>query len=124
MRQSDALKGLHNPAHLRGIGLEKMAACRHIVEEVLHSNAGAFGCGDRFRRLHRPSVHLHLSADLFAGLPGLQTHLGHRTDGRQGFSAEAHGLNGKEVFDRRDLAGGVALKTAFGVYRVHARAVV
>ena len=67
---------------------------------------------------------LHLHAHLVRGTARPESHIGHRRDAGQGFTAESEGADGFQVFRRGDFGGRVALEAEHRVVRIHAAAVV
>ena len=122
--EGDAQEFLDDGPQLRVVGLEELAACGDVVEEVAHGEmcAGRRGDGLDFGRVR--AGNLDHRADLVFGTARAEGHLRHGGDRRQRFAAETVGLDFLEVFGDRDLAGGVPLEAEDGVVGRHAAAVV
>ena len=124
MHQRDALELGHDVGEFGAVGLEELAACRHVEEEVLHQEIAAAGAGRRLLALHLRAGNQQAGAQLVLLAAGLQLHLGHGGYGGQGLAAEAHGVQGKEVRGFAYLGRGMPLERQAGVGLGHSLAVI
>ena len=106
-RQRHASEHLFGVGVLGGFGLEKLAACRRVVEQVQRVGHGAVI--ERRRRGLAECAALALDAPgvTLAGRPAGQREVRDRGDARQGFAAETEARNAFEILERGDLAGGM-----------------
>jgi hypothetical protein len=129
-RQAVALHHLYRAAKLRRCGLQELAARRHVEEE-----RGDFDGRSASARRRLGSEHAAtLDADPPSGIARgaiLARPLGRHQldardggDGGEGLAAEAEGGDAQQVFELRDLAGGVAVEGEQRVVAPHATAVV
>ena len=120
-RQRDTAKGFVAMGELGALGLEEFPPRGGVVVELLHIDHGAViercGLGRAAGAFDAPGV---------AGAAGAAGDGGacDRGDGGQRLAAETHGGNRFEIFERGDLAGGVALQRQGEVALVDAAAVV
>ena len=106
------------------VALEKLAAGRHVVEEVADLEIGALG--RRYGRLlHKPGCrHTHQSARFILLPAGFQRHLGHGRNRGESLSAEAEGRNALQILRFGDLGGSVALEAEQSLVSGHSASVV
>ena len=123
-RQRLPLDGLADVSEFRRGALEKLLPGRGVVEQV-----GDVDRRPRRRRgvplFHqRAPVQTDLRAHRHTGRDGDDPNFRNRRDAGQGFAAEAHRLNGKEIGLRADLARRVTMKRQGRLVRSHAAAVI
>ena len=79
------------------VTLEKVAAGRHVEEEVLDHHPRPDLAGHGLGRLGLASFDDVQDAELIFGTAGAQLHPGNARDARQGLSPEAHRGEGEQV---------------------------
>ena len=120
--EDDALVLGNDIAHLRLVGLEELAACRNIIEEVLDADIGSDGALGDFLGNDLRARYLKVCADLVLWSSGIDLHVCNGTDTGECFSAEAHGAQLEEVGGLTDLGGSMAFESHARVGRAHALA--
>ena len=92
-----AVEFVQDMAHLHCIGLEEVAPCRHIEEQMLHGDRGA--AAGYHGRLFGNLITLYLqgSTYLLSLLASDQLYLCNRSYGSQGLPTEALGVERKEI---------------------------
>ena len=113
--KDDTLEGREDVIQLRGIRLEELTPDGDIIKEVLYLEVAAYGTGYGLLVHNLRGGNDKTGAHLVVGHAGEQFHLCHSGNGRQGLTAETHGMKGKEVVGLADLRCGMALKGQTGV---------
>ena len=88
--QGYALESRDNVVQFSGVRLQKLAACRHVIEEIVDREIASYGAGTRFLARETAARDKQLRPDFVLFLPGSQFHLSHSGNRSQGFSAETH----------------------------------
>ena len=122
--EGDAQELLDDGPQFRIVGLEELAAGRHVEEEVADGEVAAFRGGDRLCPRRFRFGNLDLGADFVFFAARSERDFGHGRDRGQRLAAEAVSQNPLEVFGRVDLAGGVAREAEHRLVGRHAAAVV
>ena len=107
-RQRDALEGFFAPGEFGGLGFEEFAPCGRIEIQLAYLHRGALRLVGRCGFAESPVNSIHFPAmGICSGSAG-QCELCDRRDARQRFAAKAHAGYPLQIFQRGDLAGGVA----------------
>lgn len=122
--EDDALVLGDDIAHLRLVGLEELASCGNVVEEVLDADIGADGALGDFLGDDLRACYLEVCAYLVIRSSGIDFDVCDGTYTGECFSAEAHGAQLEEVGGLADLGGSVAFEGHACVGRAHALAVI
>src|SRR5439155_21750888 len=115
-----------NMGRLGFLGAQEFSAGRQVEEKLAHLDNGAGGAAggldlEDFSAADDDLGPFRGSALTFASDEGEAADAG---DAGQGLAAEAHGLDGGEVFGALNFTGGVALQREQGVITAHPEAVV
>ncbi len=116
-----------DPRDLRGlaaVGLQKLAARRQVVEQVVDLDHRALGRADLDHRRDRAAVHANLRAARQSPRPRPQHEMRDRRNRRQRLAPEAEGGNRREIVGPPDLARRVALDRQQRIVGLHPVAVV
>ena len=107
-------------------GSEELASGRDVVEEVSDLNGGPWRSAGGSDIDDFSAFNPDLGGFRVFGIPfaGRQDHATDTGNARQGFPAESHGADLKEVFDGSDLAGGMAFQGKEGIVSAHADPVI
>ena len=126
VRTGDGYPGelLYNMLELDVVGLEELAACGNVVEDVAHGEGRAAGSSYLLLRDELGGGEDDLGADLVFGAAGAQGDFGHSRYRGKRLAAEAEGHYVLKVLGRGDLGSRVTLETEHGVVSGHAAAVV
>ncbi len=107
-----------------GVGLEKLAPRRQVVEEIADFDRRAFGRADFLDGRDSAAVDAYLGAGDVAAQPRLHHEMRHRRDARQRLAAEPERVNGGEIVGALNLARRVALEREPRIIRAHPLAVI
>lgn len=122
--EGNALEFLHDIVQFRVIGLQELAARRNIIEQVSHLEVGPHGTHTGFLAQYLAALYLQARAEFGIQGAGLQRHLRHGHDRRQGLAAETHGAEREKVLGTSDLTGGMAFESQAGIRFTHALTIV
>ena len=117
-------KFLLDAAKLSVVGLEEVAACRHVEKEVAHRYAGAVGRGGRTLFLHLAALNQHHRARFILRPLGFQLHMGDSGDGCQSLSSKSFSMNGKQILRAAYLRGGMTLEAEPCIVETHSLAII
>src|ERR1035437_10125144 len=105
---------------------QKLASRRQIEEELAHLN-GCTGCaagGLDLEYLSAADEHLRALQGIAVALTRGEGETADARNARQGFTAEAHSGDGREVFSPPDLARGMSLQAEQCVIAAHAESII
>ena len=122
--QGHALKLLHDVGQLGLVALEKLSACRHIEEEMLHKEVGTDRTAGHLLRHDTAARQREAGANLSLGGTSAQGHFRYGCNAGKCLTAKAHRRERKEVVGLRNLACRMAFKGQAGIGFRHSLAVV
>ena len=108
--QDYPFKSLRDVAHLRGIGLKELPACRNVEEYVLDKEVGTHRTRNDFLLHELGAVDAQARPHFAVLCTGLQRHLRHRRNAGKGLTAESHSMKGEQVGCLTYLRGRMAFK--------------
>ena len=111
-------------AKLRRIGLQKLAAGRHIVEQVPYGHRGSVLYRRGFKSLLLTTPDLIQEPDIIFGPLALEGHLRHGTDRGHRLPPETERAHPKQVVHRMNFRSGVPFETEANILLAHAAAIV
>ena len=122
--QGEELELMFDVARFGRLCAEEFTASWQVVKKRAHLDLSARGVAAVADRFDAAAVHEDFGASQGMVFAGGEPEVGDGGDAREGFAAEAEGVDGCEIVPCSDFTGGVAFEAKEGVVAIHADAVV
>jgi hypothetical protein len=122
--EGEQVELMFDVACLGGLCAEEFPTSREVVEKRAHLDLSARGVAAIAHCFDAAAVHEDFGASEGVVFAGGESEVGNGGDAREGFAAEAEGVDGCEIVSGADFAGGVAFEAEESVVAIHADTVV